>query len=596
MKRFVSASQISAARASGPLEDPCSVAPALHRVRSVADAVASCLVQLGVRHAFGINGRALAPFMDALLESPMEVVHTRHESGAAFAALEASLVTERPTLVFTTSGPGITNALTGLMAARWEGGRVILVSPATSAAQRGRGAFQETSPHTLPPTLFTAGTVFHDAVVLESPEALESVSRRFATGLTRTSGFVAHLCLPVSVQLTPWPLAPWVAPVEISEPRCGRAELKQVADSLKGGRSVIWAGFGARHSQGALVRVAERLQAPVMATPRAKGTFPERHPLYLGVTGLGGDGHLAATVEALAPDYVLVLGTRLGEYSSLWAPALRPKRGMIVVDAQLGDYGAAFGDVPLWGVQSEVRAFLTSLERRLPARIEWDNEPTPRVAQPLLTRTEPRRASVRGVHPADLMEAIQFRFVERSDAVIFTEAGNAFAWGSQALRFDQPRRYRTSMGWGSMGAAATGVIGAALARQGKAVALLGDGAMLMQSEVSTAVAHRLPVVWIVLNDGQYGMVHHGMSAHGLHTGESRFPEANFWLYARSVGCDGVRVVEERQLDGALKQALEAEGPFVVDVVVDPTVPPPLITRVVAKGPRDQGEDDSEVES
>jgi len=552
------------------------------------------MVQLGVRHAFGINGRALAPFMDALLESSIYVVHTRHESGAAFAALEASLVTERPTLVFTTTGPGITNALTGLMAARWEGGRVILVSPATSASQRGRGAFQETSPHTLPPTLFTAGTVFHDAMVLESPEGLAAVSRRFATGLTRTGGFVAHLCLPVSVQLTPWPDTPWVAPVEISPPRCGGAELQQVADSLDGGRCVIWAGFGARHAQSELVRVAERLGAPVMATPRAKGTFPERHPLYLGVTGLGGDAHLAAAVEAIAPDYLLVLGTRLGEYSSLWAPALRPKRGIITVDTELTDHGAAFQEVPFWGVQSDVRAFLRSLERRLPARDDWDDEPTPWATFPEFPRAEPRPASARGVHPADLMAAIQFRFVERSDAIIFTEAGNAFAWGSQALRFDQPRRYRTSMGWGSMGAAATGVIGAALALGSKAVAVLGDGAMLMQNEMSTAVAHQLPVVWIVLNDGQYGMVHHGMSAHDLHTGESRFPEANFWLYARSVGCDGVRVVEERQLDGALKKALEATGPYVVDVVVDPTVPPPLITRVATGDPPDAGQDDREV--
>ncbi len=583
MKNEQTAQALQSSRALGPIEDPCCEAPAAQDIPSVADAVTVGLAKLGVEHAFGISGRALAPFMDALLGSSIHVVHTRHESGAAFAALEASLVTGRPTLVFTTTGPGITNALTGLVAARREGGRVILVSPSTSAAQRHRGAFQETGPHTLLRSLYCAGEVFHDAMVLETPESLPVVLRHMAVGLARRGGYLAHLSLPVAVQLSPWDEPVSIAPVRVSQPRCDENELRRCVEAMAGGRGVIWVGYGARHASEALVRLAEGLRSPVIATPRAKGTFPEGHPLYLGVTGLGGDPRVAAVVESLAPEHILVLGTRLGEYSSLWAPGLRPRQSFIVVDAHMGGQGGAYFDAEMWGVRAEVAGFVEGMADLVAGPGEGDRPPRFPVMGPALVSADLAPGAgapgPEGVHPAALMEAVERVFVQGSNAVIFTEAGNAFAWGSRGLRFDQPNRYRTSMGWGSMGAASAGVLGAALARRGKALALVGDGAMLMQSEVSTAVAHGLQVVWVVLNDGQYGMLYHGMSGHGLSTEESRFTQVDFGLWARSMGCPAERACNEDQLYRGLELALEAEGPFLLDVVVDPSVPPPLITRI-----------------
>jgi acetolactate synthase-1/2/3 large subunit len=177
------------------------------------------------------------------------------------------------------------------------------------------------------------------------------------------------------------------------------------------------------------------------------------------------------------------------------------------------------------------------------------------------------------------MDAIQRIVVEGSDAIVMTEAGNAFAWGTHSLRFSEPGRYRVSTGFGSMGHAVTGVVGAALARNGKAVAIAGDGAMLMNSEVNTAVHYRVPAVWIVLNDSGYGMIEHGMSRQGYDKVDVRIPRVDFLQLARAMGADGIRVENEAGLDMALKMAMSAPGPFIVDVEMDPSHPPPFGHRV-----------------
>ena len=108
------------------------------------------LESLGFRRAWGVTGGPIAPICHELGRSRLEALHCRHESGAAFAALEDSLASGAPAAVFVTTGPGITNALTGMCAARWEGGRVLLISASTSRREVGRRAFQETSDATLP--------------------------------------------------------------------------------------------------------------------------------------------------------------------------------------------------------------------------------------------------------------------------------------------------------------------------------------------------------------------------------------------------------------------------------------------------------------
>ncbi len=132
-----------------------SVVPAPEAPASgtVVSELVEMLAHLGVQEAFGVSGGAMAAFWDALSSSPLRVRHFRHEGGATFAAIEAGFASGRPTVVFTTTGPGLTNAMTGILAAREERARVIVVSAYTSASSRGRFAIQETTRETLPPAL-----------------------------------------------------------------------------------------------------------------------------------------------------------------------------------------------------------------------------------------------------------------------------------------------------------------------------------------------------------------------------------------------------------------------------------------------------------
>jgi acetolactate synthase-1/2/3 large subunit len=135
------------------------------------------------------------------------------------------------------------------------------------------------------------------------------------------------------------------------------------------------------------------------------------------------------------------------------------------------------------------------------------------------------------------------------------------------------------MGYGSMGQATAGVVGAALGRGEKAVALVGDGAMLMINEISTAVRYGARAVWIVLNDSRYGMIEVGMRAQGLVPVETRIPPTDFAALAASVGAASLRVASESELPAAIDLAMRAEGPFVLDVVVDPNAIAPFMTRI-----------------
>ena len=539
---------------------------------TVADGLAASLRSMGVSHALGVCGGAQA-LLWAAFSKHLNVLHFRHECGAAFAATEAHFVSGRPVVVFTTTGPGITNVLTGTLAARSEGAKLILVTAYQSAPFRGRGGIQETSSYTMPTSaMFEAGAWFDDAVVLETPDQLPQVLRRIAAGLQRAGGYVAHISIPNAVQGAPLAqVLPHLAVQHAtssfsSRPGVNRAAVTRCIDMLTAEPFAIWAGFGARGAAQALRKLAERTGAPVMCSPRAKGVFPEDHPLFIGVTGMG--GHTASAVAYMqehAPHRVLVLGTRLGEPTSFWNPALVPDGGFIHVDIDPAVPGVAYPHAETFAVQADVGDFLAEL---LDA---WPMAAT-KAATPALPRPHPNHPAPGGpgrVRPHALMSAIQRSVVDGTDAVVLAESGNSFTWATHYLRFAQPERYRVSTNLGSMGHAATGVLGAALGRGGKAVAIVGDGAMLMNMEVNTAAKQALPVVWIVLNDGRYNMCYQGMAALDMAGfADATFPATDFAMLARAMGADGVRVEDEDGLEAGLAQALAATGPFVLDVLID----------------------------
>lgn len=545
------------------------------RAESASDAIARMLVDLGVTHSFGLVGGTVAVLCDAMARTSIRMIQCRHETGAAFAATEAHFLTNEPMSVYTTGGPGLINALNGLMAARCEGAKVILLSGTTPPAHRGRHAFQETSSEAMPAGTFGAGPLFHYSVEVRQASQLATIANRLREGLSRPQGFVAHIAVPASVQPRKWKTIPHAGlsnhavPVTLSEVAARRYANLFSAEPL-----VIWIGFGARHHADAIRRLAERTGARVMCSPRGKGIFPERHPLFLGVTGFAGHATIDDWLTEHRPAYTLVLGTRLGEFTSLWKPHLVPSQGFVHVDVDADAAGAAFAEAHTESIRMDVGDFLASVLKHLPASAgERPHSIRPTPAHPSM---EPRDGPVR---PQYLMSAIQHVAVDGSNAPILVDVGNSFAWTTNLLRFASPGRFRVSTTWASMGHATAGVVGAAIATGGKVLAIVGDGAMLMQNEISTAVRYHARAVWIILNDSQYGMIEQGMSAHGLQPLETQFPKTDFVAMARSLGANGISVDSEHALCEALELGLDAHGPFVIDVHIDAREKAPIMSRV-----------------
>ncbi|MGF1936242.1 MAG: ScyA-related TPP-binding enzyme [Nostoc sp. ChiQUE02] len=543
---------------------------------SVAEAVVKILRDMGVQYAFGVSGGAIAPVWAALHQSPIQVLHFRHEAGAAFAAIEAHFASDRPVVVFTTTGPGITNALTGLFAARWEGAKVIFVSASTSAPQRGRWACQETSTYTMPSTgIFTSGQIFHYATTLESSDELPEVSRRLSLGLGQPGGFVAHISIPTNIQTSL--LKTSLPRVNLSHGVATPSEetIAECVRLLSEGRFAIWVGFGARGAAKEIHHLAERTGAAVMCSPRGKGIFPEDHRQFVGVTGFGGHESVLRYMQEQRPSYILVLGTRLGEFTSFWNPVMIPRRGFLHVDIDPKMPGTAYPSIETFAVQSDVRLFVKGLLRYFPEALSLSTALS--LPRPVHNIVHPSTAD--RVLPNILMNVIQQVIVEGSDALVMAEGGNSFAWAINLLQFTKPGRFRASTGFAAMGHTATGVVGAALARRGKAVAIVGDGAMLMLNEVNTAVKYQAPAVWIVLNDGRYNMCEQGMMCLGFNAVDAAIPQADFVKIAQGMGANGIRVQRECDIQGALEKAMASPSPFIVDVLIEPSRLAPIGSRL-----------------
>ena len=538
---------------------------------TVAEAVARMLESMDIEYAFGVSGGAMATLWGALSNSSIEVIHCRHEGGAAFAAAEASLISDRPIVVFTTAGPGITNALTGLFAARGEGARVIFLSACTSAPQRGKWAIQETSEFTLPQGgLFTPGMLFDYATKVESAQQLPQIFRSLALGVSQKKGFVAHISIPTAIQTSSLvgslPNLDLNIASAIPDDKTIARCLEMLQDSF-----AIWLGFGARGAASEIRQLAERTGAAVMCSPRGKGIFSEDHPQFIGVTGLGGHSSVMSYMNQQPPLRTLVLGTRLSEPTSFWSEGMIPQEGFIHVDIDPHVPGVAYPFAPTFPVCSDIKAFLRIILENMPDNESNNNnnggKKSISLPQPELSVNWSGSSEL--VRPEALMDAIQKQIVEKSDAVILAESGNSFTWATHCLKIDRPNRYRVSTGVGAMGHTVAGVIGAAKVNRGKAVAIVGDGSMLMNNEISTAVKYQIPAVWIVLNDARYNMCHQGMAILGLQGADALLPPTDFVAVAKGMGATGIRVTKESELVSALETAMSSTAPFVVDVIIDP---------------------------
>ncbi|MDE2292614.1 MAG: thiamine pyrophosphate-binding protein [Elusimicrobia bacterium] len=553
------------------------------------------LKQEGVHTVFGIPGGPISPLFDALGAEPaVRTVSTRHEAGAAFMALGYARVTGRLGVCCLTTGPGTTNALTGVAAAKADSLPLLVLSAQVATVTFGKGSLQDST--------YDRGDVVEMlrpftkmSAMLPNPRSLGMMLRQAVRAAMTGRRGPVHLNIPTDFLRREVPEdLQWPAHYRPLSRVFDRESIKEAAVRLLAARRpAVFAGHGVNlaGAQPELRELAELLSLPVATTPKGKGAFPEDHPLSLRTFGLASSPWAEGWLLSPEVDVLLVLGSSLHEISTQgWEARLRPSETLIQQDVDPSVIGRNYPvDVALVGdAKTTLRELLFEV-RRLLARGEHPLRADDGALAAL-------KASRPGVLGAELMDSpavpLKPQRVMREldaalpgDALVFVDSGNNTLWAVHYL--DAVGRRAFVHNWGEFGAMGYGVAasigGKAGAPERPVVAVVGDGSFGMNGmEVSTAVTYGLPVVWVVLNDARYNAVHHGQQM--LYDGRSHgteFRRMDAARVAEGLGAAGYRVDRPGQLGPTVTAALAGGVPAVIDVRIDADEVPPIHSRVLS---------------
>ncbi len=571
---------------------PSSTNPSSPRVGPrVVDVVLGYLKAEGVRVVFGIPGGLLYPFFDAVeLDDELRLVVTKHEEGSAFMADGYARVGRRLSVCAGTSGPGATNLLTGVSCAFADGVPLLVFTGQAASHAFGKGAAQETTREDIDIVAMFRPVTKYSAMVT-SPGAMgHHLRRALRLALTGRPGPV-HLNVPVDLWEKPL-TEDWFHPRTYRPDvrTFDRAAVQSACDVLlEAAHPVLLVGSGVAGA-GAEEHVrslAEMFPARVATTPRAKGVFPEDHPLSLGILGVAGHREARRAILGDEVDVLFTVGASLSETSTFnWDARLRPSRALIQLDVDADRIGRNYPvDVPLVGdAQSILMELVYHVHRRLRegarAQSVWPRELLPLAESRYYDATLRNRASAPLSPPrwrVELEDALP------PDAVIFSDIGGHMLFNLHHLCVRDRQRFIINLGFGSMGHGTIAPIGAALAEPSRPViAIVGDGCFAMNGmDLLTAVEYDVPVIWIVENNNMHAITWHCSAmlakGRGLEAARYRRP-LSVAAIASAMGMAAWRVTEPGVIADRLREALRLNAPALIEVCVDASVCPPLGER------------------
>lgn len=548
-----------------------------------ADVLVAMLAEAGVEVIFGLPGGAISPVHDALLDSPIHNVTTRHESGAMFAAAGYAHTTGKLGVVAVTSGPGFLNSMTGLASAWCDGLPVLLLVGEVPRHAHGKGVLQDGSAHGLQ-LVEMARHVTKLAAEVPRPSALPHLLRRaIATALSGRKGPVM-LTLPLDVTTAPMSTPRTGGAITFSESMTPET-VEEIAELLRAAsHPLILAGSGVRGGGAPehLVSVAEQLQCPIATTPKAKGVFPESHPLSLGVLGMGGHASARQYLDG-GVDVVLAIGTSLGDMATDgFAPKLQGTRALIHVDIDARQIGKSYE--PTHAVVATASAFLGTLTEH----VRHSGCVRPRTTGGVARQRLPSSTTPGLIASSDAI--IELQRALPPDTIFTVDSGEHFLFATHFLEISHPDAFLVMTGLGSMGQSIGAAIGAQLAHPRRTVAAIcGDGCFAMNAfEIATAVAECLPLRIFVFNDGRLGMVEKGHeTVYGRRPDYPTTP-LDVCSVARGLGAATLRIDGKSQLSAA-KTYLANPGPVVFDVRIDHRIVLSSRDRVSAMAPAGERE-------
>ncbi len=520
----------------------------------------------GVEHVFVLCGNGLNPFLDACHTQKMNVIDVRNEQAAAYMADLWGRMTGKLGVVVVSSGPGHTNALTGVANAFWDGSPMMLVSGCSSVRTQGLDHFQEL------PQVEMVSPVCKYASFVDSAACIKTETDRAINAATSGRPGPVHLTIPVDVLNTP------VDPKKLGKRLRNPAAVVQhapgdpdlVRDAVKllakAKRPAIFVGSGAFYAGAAkeLEALAKLTDIPIVSQLWDRGCIEKPLPQYLGVSTAELN---TAFPTACKCDVALVLGARVDfrlDYGR--TPLFSPNCKFVRVDYDPAEINRTI--IPEIGIVGDVKSVLTQMLDAAKGVKQWSNAAwLARLRK--LRDADLRRWDTMGYEDAWPLPGFSIcRAIKpflKGDTTFLIDGGNIGRWAHTMLYTRHPSHWATCgisgmIGWGLPGAALSN-----LARPGKPVLLLsGDGsAGFTVTEIETALRFGLPYVAVIAHDSAWGIVVEGQPSDrevASHLGEIRFDKV-----AEALGARGVYIEHPKQLKPAIAEGLKANTVTVIHV-------------------------------
>jgi acetolactate synthase-1/2/3 large subunit len=566
------AAEAGAESAAEPEREPAAPEPAAPaEPMSVGRMFADAIRRAGVRWAFTVPGESFLGLLEGLEAVGINVVATRHEGAAAFMAEAHAQLTGRPAACIGTRAVGGSNLAIGIHTAYADSSPMFAFIGQVERRNRGREGFQE-----IDVTESIGRLAKWTAEPTDVQSAAEAAVQAVDQALNGRPGpVVLSVAEDLLDEMVPVDQLPTLS--RVPPPRPTDDEVRDVLQLLAcAERPVILAGAGVLRARTSndLVRLAELLRVPVVASWRRGDVISNDHPLFLGMTGYGSP---KVVRERLASaDAMLVIGCRLGEITSFdWTV---PGAGTRWAHVDIAP-GALAPDLPPAAitVTSDARLFLRAAVARLETRGVLDaagadarsaRNAEDRAAWEAATVIDGHPWAGPGVHPGRVVMTL--RSLLPDDGIVTTDAGSFGTWAARGFRFRRPGTFLGSTS-GAMGYGLPAAIAAGLVHRDRAVvAMVGDGGLGMTlAEVETAVRCGLRTVILVFDNQAYGMIRTyqerrpGGAAVATDLGPIDFAAAG-----RALGARGVRVEDDAAFEPALRQALVSDRPTVIHLVVD----------------------------
>ncbi len=523
-----------------------------------AQLLVQALEREGVETIFGYPGGAIMPVYDALTDSPMRHILTRHEQGAVFAADAYARVTGRPGVCMATSGPGATNLVTGIANAFLDSVPLVAITGQVPTGLMGTDAFQEVDIFGM-----TMPIVKHSYLIRSVEDIPRILAEAFHLAQEGRPGPVL-IDLPKDVanaEIDP-PALFEIPRTDLGAP--DPAQLAAARQLIRGAkRPVLYVGGGVGIARAVpeFRAYAQASGIPVVATLKGLGAVPTRDPHFVGMLGM--HGMIAANYTVQESDLLICVGARFDDRATGRLDGFAPKARVIHMDADAAEIGKLRqADAALLG---DLRVSLAALPTDL-SIADWQRTCRQRKTAHAWRYDAPGE----GIYVPDMLRRIS---EAHRDLTITCDVGQHQMWVAQHCQFDRPDQHLTSAGLGAMGFGVPAGIGVLMARpEARVLTVSGDGSIMMNiQELATLRRYDLPLKILLVDNASLGMVRQWQQLfHNERYSEVDLSDnPDFVKVANSFGIEAFRITRRSEVDGAIDRLLNADGAMLAHVCIDP---------------------------